>query len=305
MDFRQIEAFIKVVELGSFSKAAHELHVSQPSISAYIAALEKELDAVLINRSTKVFSTTLAGERFLSYAKEMQALKLESIKTLRSLAEDISGEIRILASSVPAVYLMPTLLAGFHKQHPKITFSVSQADTSEVVRGIAAHKADIGFAGSVLGESKCEFYPFANEKLVMIAAPDSPYSEDETYRFDELLYLGNFIAREPGSGTRMQYEKFFSQCGISLNKIKTNANMDSTQSIISAVEGGLGISIVSHLAAQHKIRQKELKQIKLTQELPVRKIYAVLNKSAAHSHLVDMFMRYIGEEAERPWEKSD
>jgi len=292
MDFRQLEAFIKVVELGSFSKAADGLHISQPSVSTYINSLEKELGSVLINRSTKVLSTTLAGERFLEQAKKMMSLKRESIETIKTLSEDISGEIRILASSVPALYILPQLLARFHAQHPNISFTMNQADTAEVVQGVAAHKADIGFAGSMIGDKKCDFIEFATEELVFIAPNDGSYSKNKKYSLEELLYSSSFISREFGSGTRIQYEKFLSENGIILEKIKTCASMDSTHSIVSAVASGLGISIVSKLAARQMIDQGALLPIKLEKELPERKIYMVLNKHNIHSHLVTLFMEY-------------
>jgi len=293
MDFRQIEAFLRVVELGSFSKTADELHISQPSVSVYITSLEKELNTVLINRSTKALSTTLAGERFLDKAKEMMSLKRETIEMLKNITGDVSGDIRVLASSVPALYILPRLLAEFHKLHPKISFTVRQTDTLDVVQGIAAHKADIGFAGSVLGDKKCVFYEFANERLVFIAPNNSAYSDRKRYSLEDLLYTSNFIAREFGSGTRIQYEKFFVENGIRLDKIKTCASMDSTHSIINAVVNGLGISIVSELAARQKIEQKEIKKINLKNALPARKIYAVLNKNIVHSHLIELFMEYL------------
>jgi len=293
MDYRQIEAFIKVVELASFSKAADELHLSQPSISNYITSLEKELNTVLLNRSTKALSTTLAGERFLDKAKEMLSLKQETIETLKNLSGDVSGDIRILASSVPALYMLPRILAEFHKLHPKVSFTMRQADTSGVVQGIAAHKADIGFAGSILGDKKCVFYEFANEKLVFIAPSNGSYCESKKYTLDELLYSNSFISREFGSGTRMQYEKFFTENGIFLDKIKTCGVMDSTHSIINAVTNGLGISIVSEIAARQKIERKELIAIALKNELPERKIYSVLNKNIVHSHLIELFMGYV------------
>jgi len=292
MEFRQIEAFIKVVELASFSKAAEELHISQPSVSTYINSLEEELAAILINRSTKVLSTTLAGECFFKQAKKMLQLKRESVEMLTTLAADVSGEIRVLASSVPAFYILPQLLAKFHKLHPNISFAMSQADTSEVVRGIAAHQADIGFAGSMIGDKKCDFFEFADEKLVFVAPNDGSYSAAKEYTLEELLYSNNFIAREFGSGTRIQYEKFLFENGIVLDKIKTCANMDSTHSIINAVMSGLGVSIVSELAARHMIEQKTLLAIKLQKELPERKIYMVLNKNIIHSHLVKLFMEF-------------
>jgi len=293
MDFRHIEAFIKVVELASFSKAADELYVSQPSVSTYIGLLEKELNSVLINRSTKVLSTTYAGERFLEQAKKMASLKRESIEMLQTLSDDVSGEIRILASSVPALYILPQLLADFHKLYPGISFTVSQADTAEVVQGIAVHKADIGFAGSMLGDKKCEFIEFINEELVFITPNNGTYSESKEYMLEELFYSNNFISREFGSGTRIQYEKYLIENGIILEKIKTCANMDSTHSIINAVINGLGVSIVSRLAARQMIEQKALLSIKLKNDLPERKIYIVLNKNIVHSHLIKLFMECV------------
>ena len=287
MDFRQIEAFIRVMELASFSRAAEELHVSQPSISAYISSLENELNAVLINRSTKVLSATLAGERFLGKAKEMVALKHETIETVKNLSGDVCGDIRILASSVPALYILPQILADFHKVYPNISFSVSQADTSKVVQGISEYRADIGFAGSMLGDKKSDFYEFTNEKLVFIAPKDGSCSENKKYTLEELLYYSNnFISRELGSGTRIQYEKYFTENGIILNKIKSCAIMDNTHSIINAVINGLGISIVSELAVRQILKQKLLMQVKLKNEVPERKIYMVLNNNIVHSHLV-------------------
>ncbi|HBT95806.1 MAG TPA: hypothetical protein DEB24_06890 [Coriobacteriia bacterium] len=294
MDFKQLEAYVKVVELASFSKAADELFVSQPSISTYITALEKELDTVLINRSTKVLSTTLAGERFFDKAKELLALKREAIEMLKNLSKDASGDIRILASSVPALYMLPRILAEIHALYPKISFTVGEADTAEVVQGIAAHKADIGFVGSTLNDKKCEFFEFATEKLLFVAPNDGSYDADKPYTLESLLYSNNFISREYGSGTRIQYEKYFTENNIQLDKIKVCATMDSTYSIINAVISGLGISIISELAARDAIEQKQLIPLKLDIEPPERKIYTVLNKSVIHSHLVKLFTEYLG-----------
>ncbi|MDR2570427.1 MAG: LysR family transcriptional regulator [Oscillospiraceae bacterium] len=293
MDFKQIEAFIKVVELGSFSKAADELYVSQPSISTYITSLEKELNTVLLNRRAKALSTTPAGEKFLDKAKKMLSLKQETIIMLKNLSDDVSGVIRIAASSVPAFYLLPPILADFHKLYPNISFDMRQADTTDVIQEIAAHKADIGFAGSMLGDKKCDYYEFVNESLLFIAPNDSTYSVSREYELEELLYKGSFIAREFGSGTRIQYEKFFTENGIILNEIKTCAIIDSTHGIINAVINGMGISIVSDIAVEQKIIQKDLITLNMKNALPTRMIYTVLNKNIVHSHLVKLFMEYI------------
>jgi len=223
----------------------------------------------------------------------MILLKHESIEKLKHLSDDISGEIRIIASSVPALYLLPQLFAEFHKLYPNISFVMNQGDTAQVVQGIAMHKGDIGFAGSVMGEKKCDFVEFTNEQLVFIAPNDGSYSASKYYTLEELLYSNNFIARDFGSGTRIQYEKFFSEHGIVLDKIKTCAIMDSTISIVNAVAHGLGISIVSEMAARQMAEKKEVLPIRLKTPLPERKIYMVLNKNIIHSHLLKLFMEYV------------
>ena len=293
MEFRQIEAFIKVVELASFSKAAEELHISQPSVSTYISSLERELGTVLINRSTKVLSTTLAGEHFLEKAKEMISLSRKTFEAIKNLDGDISGEIRILASSVPALYILPRALAEFHKLYPRTSFSLTQTDTSEVIRGIASQKADIGFAGSIVQDRKCEFSEIVDEELLCVAPNDGSYPEGKVFALDDLLYSNSFISRELGSGTRMQYEKFFIEKGIDLDKISICATIGNTQGIINAVSHGLGISIVSKLAASQTLKQKLIVPIRLKEELPTRKIYAVLNRSIVHSHLTKLLIEHV------------
>jgi len=336
MEFRQLEAFIKVVELGSFSKAARELHVSQPSISTYISGLERELGTTLLNRSTKTVSSTLAGERFLVHAKKLITLRSASIDAMKVLNEDHSGEIRIVASSVPASYLLPRILADFHALYPKVSFVVEQADTAAAVLAIAKNRAHIGFAGSIIENPACKFEEFADEELIFIGpttstAPATPLSSAKDFRnkssnkdrnlpgieagpskhshnhsrkhnrshnkvhtLEELLYAGNFISREVGSGTRIQYEKFFESKGIDLGKINSCASMGDTQSIINSVAAGLGISIVSELAARDAITQGLVSELRSEHKVAHRKIYRVLNTKIEHSHLINLFLEYLG-----------
>ena len=293
MDFRQIEAYVKVIELSSFSKAAEAVFLSQPSVSIYINSLEKELDAILINRSTKELSPTLAGKIFYESAKELLTLKYNAIERIKSLSGNLSGEISILASTVPSQYILPKMLARFNKIYPHISFSAEQGDTLEVSRGIASQKAEIGFSGGITEDDKCEFYEFMQEKMVFIAPYDEYFLSSDEYSLDELLYNRRFISREKGSGTRMQYEKYFVEQGINLSKINICACFDNTQSIINAVINGLGVSVVSEFAARTFIERKMVLPIKLKAELPERKLYYVLKKNFSHSHLTDLFIEFL------------
>ena len=297
MDFKQIEAFVKVVELASFSAAAEALFISQSSVSLYIIALEKELDIKLINRSTKEISPTLAGKMFYEDAVEILARKRDALEKMKCILGNFSGEINILASSVPSQYILPELLARFAENYPDITFNVKQADTLDVSRGIAAQQAEVGFTGGRIEDDKCEYREFMTEKMVFIVPCDKDFSDEKVYSLEELLYNYPYISREKGSGTRTQYEKFFMRQNIDLSKMKICAGFDNTQSIISGVMNGLGVSIVSELAARSFIKHKTIMPIKLEEELPERKFYYALRKNIFQSHLVNLFIEFL--EAQR------
>ena len=293
MDFKQVEAFVKVAELGSFSKAAEAIFLSQPSVSTYISALEKELTATLINRSTKEVSLTLAGKIFFESAKEILALRNNSIERIKSLKGDFSGEINVLASSVPSQYILPELIARFCGNYPGISFNVKQADTFEVVRGIASQQAEIGFSGGMAENSKCTFHEFASEEMVLIGPNNFGLTHSRKYFLRDIMYSYPYVAREKGSGTRAEYENFFADNSIDISKLKPRASFDNTQSIINAVVSGLGFSIVSEIAARAHIDQKLVTLVNLEEELPKRKLYYVLKKSISASHLVDLFVGFL------------
>jgi len=296
VDFRQIEAYVKVIELAGFSKAAEAIFLSQPSVSTYISTLEKELDTTLLNRSTKEVTPTLAGKIFYENAKELLALKYNTVERIRNLSGNYSGEINILASTVPSQYILPEILAGFSRIYPDISFNVKQADTLEVSRGIASQKAEIGFSGGVAESDKCEFKEIMAEQMVFIAPYSKEFSESKEYSLEELLYKYPFVSREKGSGTRTQYENFFAEQSIILSKINDRVSFDNTQSIINAVINGLGVSVVSEFAARAFIERKMIMPIKLNTELPERKFYYVLKKNFSHSHLTNLFVDFLTKE---------
>ncbi len=119
MDFKQLEAFIKTVELSSFSLAGEALYLSQPSISHHISNLEGELGTKLISRTTKEVRTTKDGSIFYEYAKNIISLKDKAVNSVAPHSRPFSGEIVIHASSETALYILPEILAGFTRLYPK------------------------------------------------------------------------------------------------------------------------------------------------------------------------------------------
>lgn len=292
MEIKQLEIYVKVYELKSFSKAAEEIFLSQPSISTNINALEKELQTQLIYRSTKEFVPTKSGKLFYEYAKEILTLRDKSISSLKSLTDGCAGSIDILASSVPAQYILPEILASFHKTHCNILFNVKQADTADVVKGISAHEGEIGFVGAKIENPKCVYEDFILERLVIIAPKEKRFEKVSLSDVKNLLRSECFIIRESGSGTRLEYEKYLENIGINIKELKVCACFDNTQSIINAVANGLGLSVVSELAAKYYIGQKMVTAVSLD-SLPQRQFYIVLKKNCVLSPAADAFIKFV------------
>jgi len=293
MDFKQLEAYVRVIELDSFSKAAESLYISQPSVSLYIRALEKDLQTQLLYRSTKEIIPTRAGTLFYEYAKNLLTLRDKSVMSMKDFASQAVGDIDILASSVPAQYILPEVLSAFHVEYPDVVFRLEQADTGETVNGIAANKGDIGFVGAKLKNSKCVYETFMTERLIVIAPNQERFRRFNSSNGLELFLSEPFIMREPGSGTRLCYEEFFKDIGLQLEKLKPIAHFNNTQSILHAVACGLGISIVSELAAKHYLHQNMILQLDISCALPQRDFYIVMKKGFPVSPVVELFLKFL------------
>jgi len=293
MDFKQLEAFVKVVELRSFSKAADAIYVSQPSVSNYVKSLETELACELINRGTKEVTLTHGGKIFYEKAKELLLLKNSVVTEMSTLNGNFSGEISILASSVPSQYILPAMLAGFSGLYPEISVRMRQAETSKVVEGVGSGLAEIGFCGGIFPSEKCDFFEFAVDRMVVVAPKSKHFDNGRKYPLAELFYEHDFIGREFGSGTKSEYENFFKTQNIEIQKIITKFHFDNTQSIINAVIHGLGIAVVSEFAAKTYADMGMIDIVKTEIELPRRKFYYVLKKNFIASHLVKLLANFI------------
>ncbi len=292
MELKQLEVFVKVYELRSFSKAAEEIFLSQPSISSYISSLEKELQTQLIYRSTKEVLPTKSGKLLYGYAKEMLSLRDVSVDCLKKFSDGKSGSIDILASSVPAQNILPEILGEFHKNYPDIVFNIMQADTADVIKGVEQRQGEIGFVGAKIENPKCVYEYFMSEKLILIAPREKRFENLGAKGALELLKSQRFVMREAGSGTRLEYEEYLGKIGINASDLKVSAYFNNTQSIICAVANGLGLSIVSELAAKQYIKQKAVIPL-YADFLPQRYFYTVLKKNALLSAPLENFINFV------------
>ena len=155
MQLKQLEVFVQVARLKSFSKAADALYLTQPTISAHISALEGELGSKLVVRSTKEIQLTATGNILYGYANQILGLCERAEQEVKTASSDIQGALSIAASTVPSQYLLPRILPHLRKRYPKVFFQVFQGDSSQVAQRIFENGAEMGIIGSPVQKAGC------------------------------------------------------------------------------------------------------------------------------------------------------
>lgn len=296
MNLKQLEAFVEVAESGSFSKAAKRLFLTQPTVSAHILALEKELDIRLFVRNTKEVCLTEEGQRLYRYARQMADLQYKIEEEFGHRKEEEKQCIVIAASTVPAQYLLPELLTKFNDKYPGEQLRIREMDSAQVVEQVSEHKADIGFTGTVLEKKHCKYIPFYRDEMVIIAPNIGRYqaidreSEDISWICRETMLM-----REEGSGTRKEAERQLAELGITPERLNILASIGNQETIKKSVIQGLGISILSNLAVREEEHAGKLLTFSIPSERSGRDINVVYNKNYQLSKSAKRFLRTVKE----------
>ncbi len=296
MEIKQLEAFVAVVQHNSFSKAADMIYLSQPTISAHINSLENEIGAQLLIRSTKAVYPTPTGKELFHRAKSILALRDEAISSVKRVTPEVSGEISILASAVPAQFLLPEIITAFRKQYPHIVFHVHQADSLQVVEGILGYRYDFGIVGTSVNSRRLLTVPFYRDTLVLIAPKAMLINKAEMHR-DLALFLRQKpfvmrVMRGDGFGIHVEMEQLLHKQGVSIQNLNVVAYFHDTLSILSAVSHGLGVSFVSKVAATvyEKIGQIQIYDL---EHAFVRQLHLVFKKEMMLSPVQKLFVAYL------------
>ena len=296
MNLKQLEAFVEVAEGGSFSRAAKNLYLTQPTISAHISALEKELDVRLFVRNTKEVSLSAEGHTLYKYASQMVDLEKrieEEFGERRKLGRQC---VTIAASTIPSQYLLPRVLARFNEKYPGEQLKIMESDSSNVVNQVVEHMVDIGFTGTVLEKKHCKYIPFYKDELVILTPNTEEYrkraenQEDITWIMEEPL-----IMREEGSGTRKEAEKQLRSAGIRPEQLNVIASIENQETIKKSVCSGLGISVLSKLAAADLLEDGSALAFAIPGADRGRNINVVYNKNYQLSVSAERFLKVVKE----------
>ena len=289
MDIHQLRVFASVFRNRSFSRAAEELHLTQPTVSEHIMALEAELKCRLFDRLPRKIIPTKEAELLKDLAIEIIE-KMEGIAhLLGQFNNKMSGHLVIGASNIPGTYILPGLTASFRKLYPSVLFEIPVSDSRGIINRIMQHELLIGIVGARLG-SGLEYTSFMEDELVAVASRSFPVPATITIK--DLIRFP-MIMREEGSGTKKEFEKILDGKGVSADKLNIAAVFGSTDAVKQAVKEGMGITILSRRAVLDELDCKKLKELKIKDTRMKRDFFIVTHKKRTLPHLYKAFFEFL------------
>ena len=293
MQLKQLEIFLQVAQLHSFSKAAEALYLTQPTVSAHVAALEDELGTRLVVRSTKELRLTAPGRVLSRYAAEILGLCQRAAQDVRTAASAISGTLSIAASTVPSQYLLPQVLPLLRQRYPDVFFQIRQGDSSQVTQWMAENGAELGLVGAPVQRVGLLCVPFFTERLVIVTPNTPEYRALGGEMPVEVLKTAPYLVREAGSGTRKQGEQYLRGVGVDPKNLCLAAQLESTESILQGVKNGLGISILSGCAAREAAEEGKILAFSPDSPLLERQFYLLYRRSSPLSPAASMLLEEL------------
>ena len=292
INLKQLEAFVTTAEYSSFTKAAEELFLTQSTVSSHINALEKALDTRLIQRSARQrVALTREGEVVYREAREI----LERCQALQDLKKHCQQDQLVIgASSVPGQCLMPEIMEDYLAICPDCHYIQLRGDSIRIHQYLAQGKARLGFVGIASNPREYHYHPVAEDRLVLITANKEPYQTLHRSGTSGLELLGRpMILREENSGTRQEMERYLQKLQIAPESLHVIAQIDNPAAIRSSISRGLGVSIMSVLAAREDLLSGRLLSFELGDQGAYRNIYLTWRKDAVLDPGEQKFLEFV------------
>lgn len=292
MEFKQLEAFVAVVDYGSFSEAARQLYLTQPTISAHIRSLEEELHAKLIQRTTKKVSVTAEGYQFYDSAARMLDIRDHLMETFTGSQK--KPIIDLAASTIPSSYLLPEILARFGKLYPDVYFHSHQTDSAGAISKVLDGSVDLALVGENTGDESCVFIPFCQDDMVIATPVTDHYLKlkEQDVTFADFIH-DPIIVREKGSGTKKEMDIFLESIHVSTADLNVVARMNDLESIKKSIVNGLGISILSLRSVVDLQKTKQILLFSLGESAHKRSFYILYSKNRMLKPHVRQFVHFV------------
>ena len=291
LSFIHLRTFLTVIKQGSFTRAAHELSLTQPAVSGHIAALEEEFGMPLFNRTGKKIVLTDAGSILQKGARDI----LDRVEDLKGELTDLKalrgGTIRIGASKIIGVYMLPRILMAFRDQFPDIELQISIHSAHTIVGQVEDNAYDLAIVGEgdQIASRNIGVKVIGEDRLVVIAAPNHPLASRGMVTIDE---LGSepFILSGRLTASLQSLKAQLSELGVNL---KSSIEMDEAGAIKRAVEEGAGLAILSRSVVERELIEGRLIELQLDHQILKRSILMLWRQDRRFSKNTEAFMRFL------------
>lgn len=291
LSFVHLRTFLTVIKLGSFTRAAHELSLTQPAVSGHIAALESEFGMALFNRTGKKIVLTDAGSILQKGARDI----LDRVEDLKGELNDLKalrgGTIRIGASKIIGVYMLPRILMAFRDQFPDIELQISIHSAHTISAQVEDNAYDLAIVGEgdQIASRNIGTKVIGEDRLVVIASPHHPLANRQ---FVSIKDLGDepFILSGRLTASLQSLKAQLAELGVNL---KSSIEMDEAGAIKRAVEEGAGLAILSRSVVERELREGRLVELELENHVLKRNILMLWRQDRRFSKNTEAFMRFL------------
>ena len=299
MDTRQLAAFCAVVELRSFSQAAERLGVTQPAVSLQVRALEKRLNAQLLDRSGRKVEPTEAGWRLYRGAQRLLTLEEQILDDVAADPDgEVAGELAIGASTGPAAIVVPLLLCAFQRAHPAVHVVLEVHDTQTVVELVAERELELGIVGAARRHRSIRFEPFMEDEVILLVPTGHPFA-GETVTMEQLRDEPLIVMQE-GAGVRQVVEDELRRLGLRLRDLDVRLELGLQESVRSAVEAGYGITFISRAAVEAELAASRVAEARVEGMDVTREIVLARGAGRPASRAADAFIAFARERSGAP-----
>jgi LysR family transcriptional regulator, low CO2-responsive transcriptional regulator len=284
----QLVAFLTVARRGSVTAAAKELVVTQPSVSAAINALQRELGVTLMERDGRNLRPTVAGRAYVPYAAQVLGLLERGALMAREAAADADHTLRIGAVTTAGEHLVAPLLRAFREARPNLEIALQVANRGEILQRLLDHEVDVAITGRIPPELPLATRPFAPNEFVVITAPSDPLAGARGVPLEEVARRV-WLLREVGSGTRTLCEEYLASHGLAPRTLTLGSNA----AIRQAVALRLGVALQSQCAVELELELGMLATIRPREHPPARAWHITHSEVGPSGGPVAAFVQFI------------
>ena len=290
MDFDQLNTFLEIVRLKSFSKAAQTCYRTQPAISAQIRQMEHELGTRLFDRFGSRISLTTAGEIFAGYARTILETRRQAFDKVRELEKNPRGELTIAANEATCLKVLPQVFSNYKTKFPAVQLRVVRSYASKTIQSILDNSIDFGITQLPVQDKKIEVVQVYSDEIRLIVPPDHAIAEKSSVGAEEISAYPLIVPKEGRTRTRINeyMDEFEDELNISME-------LESSAMIKQFVITGMGVGFMAVTHAMDEIASGELAAIRLEPLPMIRTIGLVYRKDKAFARAGLGFIEVVAE----------